>query len=122
RFVAQYGFANNLTVDGEYIVMPRVGFNWRPDPSLTVTGGFGLFSGGNPGVYTYDSFTNPGNLLGSRTYTCSTLNCATQGSALTGAGTSALVGVTGSSIPQDVQQDITNSANLGTGIANALDP
>ena len=128
RFVTQYGFSNNLTVDGEYIVMPRVGFNWRPDPSLTVTGGFGLFSGGNPGVYTYDSFTNPGNLLGTRTYTCSTgglLNpnaCATQASALTGAGSSALVGVTGSSIPADVQADITASAKLGTGIANALDP
>jgi len=122
RFVTQYRFANNLTVDGEYIVMPRVGFNWRPDPSLTVTGGFGLFSGGNPGVYTYDSFTNPGNLLGSRTYTCSTLNCATQSTALTGAGTSALVNFNGATIPTDVQTDITNSAKLGAGIANALSP
>ncbi len=122
RFVAQYGFANNDTIDGEFIVMPRAGFNWRPNPSLTVTGGFGLFSGGNPGVYTYDSFDNPGNLLGIKTYTCNTANCATQASALTAAGTSALTGVTGASIPTAVQQDITNSALLGAGNANALDP
>jgi hypothetical protein len=126
RFVNQYGFANNLTIDGEYIVMPRVGFNWRPDPSLTITGGFGLFSGGNPGVYTYDSFDNPGNLLGTRTYTCSTANCATDPKALTvagaTAGTSALINVAGSSIPQAVQNDITSAANLGIGNANALDP
>jgi Carboxypeptidase regulatory-like domain/TonB-dependent Receptor Plug Domain/TonB dependent receptor len=122
RFVAQYGFANNHTVDGENILMPRLGFNWRPTQTLTVTGGLGLFSGGNPAVYTYDSYDNPGNLLGSRTYTCNSLDCGAQGSALTGAGVSALTGVTGSSIPLSVQQDITRSAQLGTGIANALDP
>jgi Carboxypeptidase regulatory-like domain/TonB-dependent Receptor Plug Domain/TonB dependent receptor len=122
RFVTQYGFANNGTIDGEYIVMPRAGFNWRPDPGLTVTGGFGLFSGGNPGVYAYDSFDNPGNLLGTKTYSCNTANCATQSTALTAAGTSALTNVTGSTIPLTVQQDITASANLGTGNANALDP
>ncbi len=122
RFVAQYGYANNGTINGENIIMPRFGFNWRPDPSWTITGGVGLFSGGNPGVYTYNSYDNTGNLVGSHTYTCTTANCATDPKALTGAGTSALVGVTGSSIPLAVQQDITTSANLGTGTANALDP
>ncbi|HEX3920324.1 MAG TPA: TonB-dependent receptor [Caulobacteraceae bacterium] len=126
RFVAQYGFDNNLTTNGESILMPRAGFNWRPDPTLTITGGIGLFSGGNPDVYTYDSFDNPGNLLGTHTYTCSQMNCATQASALTvagaTAGTPALLGVTGSSIPVAVQNDITASANLGTGNANALAP
>jgi hypothetical protein len=126
RFVAQYGFANNDTISGEWIVMPRAGFNWRPDPTWTITGGFGLFSGGNPGVYTYDSFDNPGNLLGTHTYTCSAANCAAQASALTvsgpTAGTPALLNVTGSSIPVAVQSDITASALLGTGNANALAP
>ena len=75
RFVAQYGFANNGTINGENILMPRAGFNWKPDSSWLITGGFGLFSGGNPGVYTYDSYDNPGNLLGTRTYTCSQINC-----------------------------------------------
>ncbi|HEY1751626.1 MAG TPA: TonB-dependent receptor [Caulobacteraceae bacterium] len=122
RFVTQYGFANNGTINGEDIWMPRLGFNWRPTPDTTVTGGIGLFSGGNPGVYTYDSYDNPGNLLGIHTYSCTTVDCAIQPSALTAAGTSALIGVTGSSIPKDVQADITNSANLGTGNVNALDP
>ena len=122
RFVAQYGFANNRTIDGESVLMPRFGFNWRPDPSLTVTGGVGLFSGGNPGVYTYDSYTNPGDLLGTKTYTCTTVNCATDSKALTNAGSSALVGVTGSSIPTDVKADITAIAEAGAGTANALDP
>ncbi len=124
RFMAQYGFSNTGTINGENILLPRIGFNWRPDSSLTVTGGFGLFSGGNPGVYTYDSYDNTGNLLGSRTYTCNQLDCSTQGLTVSGAtaGTPALINVTGSSIPVAVQNDITSSATLGTGSANALAP
>jgi len=114
RFQNQYGFANTATVDGKSILLPRFGFNWQPDRSLLVSGGFGLFSGGNPAVYTYNSFQNSGNILGTRTYTCSVMGataCPVQ-----------LLNVTGSSIPQNVQTDITNSANLGTGNVNALDP
>lgn len=112
RFLNQYGFANTATIDGLDILMPRVGFNWQPNPTLVITGGAGLFSGGNPGVYTYNSFQNTGNIIGSKTYTCTqTVPC-----------TGPLVGVTGSSIPTSAQTDITNSAALGTGNANALDP
>ncbi|MDB5428114.1 MAG: TonB-dependent receptor [Phenylobacterium sp.] len=111
RFLAQYGFSNTATTDGLDILMPRLGFNWQPDPTLVISGGVGLFSGGNPGVYTYNSYQNTGNILGTKTYTCSTAVC-----------TGPLVGVTGSSIPTSAQQDITASANLGTGNANALDP
>ncbi|MFI4975750.1 MAG: TonB-dependent receptor domain-containing protein [Caulobacterales bacterium] len=130
RFVSQYGYANNGTINGESVLMPRFGFNWHPDPSWTITGGAGLFSGGNPGVYTYDSYTNPGNLLGLKTYTCAKVNCSDTGTlgnpndpnALTIAGSSALMGVTGSSIPTDVKADITTIAGAGAGTANALDP
>jgi len=121
RFVNQYGYANNLTIDGESILLPRIGFNWRPDPTWTITGGFGLFSGGNPGVYTYNSYTNPGNITGTKTYRCTQANCDAQATALTLGGVDPLKNVTGA-IPLSVQQDITSSANLGTGIANALDP
>ncbi|MDB5444244.1 MAG: TonB-dependent receptor [Phenylobacterium sp.] len=110
RFFQQYAFANTGTIDGLDLWMPRFGFNWQPDRTLTLTGGFGLFSGGNPGVWLYNSFQNTGNILGTRTYTCSTATC-----------TGPLLGVTGSSIPASAQTDITNSANLGTGNANALD-
>jgi hypothetical protein len=131
RFQAQYGFSNAGTINGENVVMPRVGFNWRPDPSLTVTGGFGLFSGGNPGVYAYDSFDTTGNLLGLVKYSCITANCGqspgtVSASALTStgptAGTPALINVLGSAIPTAIQTDVTTSANFGTGNSNALDP
>ena len=111
RFLTQYGFSNTATIDGLDIWLPRAGFNWQPDPSLIVSGGFGLFSGGNPAVWLYNSFQNTGNILGTRTYTCATPTC-----------TGPLVGVTGSTIPASAQGDITNSANLGTGNANVLDP
>jgi hypothetical protein len=111
RFQSQYGYPNTATIDGLDLWMPRAGFNWQPDPTLVISGGAGLFSGGNPGVWLYNSFQNTGNILGSRTYTCSTATC-----------TGPLVGVTGSTIPTSAQTDITNSANLGTGNANALDP
>lgn len=112
RFLTQYGFPNTATVDGLDLWMPRFGFNWQPDPTLTVSGGFGLFSGGNPQVWTYNSFQNTGNITGTKTYTCSAAVACT----------GPLVGVTGSSIPDQAKADITASANLGTGNANALDP
>ena len=111
RFINQYGFTNAATIDGLGIWMPRFGFNWRPDPTLTVYGGAGLFSGGNPGVWIYNSFDNTGNIIGTSRFTCSTAVC-----------TGPLVGVTGSSIPLSAQQAVTNSAALGTGNVAALDP
>ncbi|MET2744037.1 hypothetical protein ABXT13_13630, partial [Staphylococcus caprae] len=76
-----YGFANTANFDGMHIIMPRFGFNWRPDPTLTVTDGFGLFSGGNPNVWLSNSYTNTGNLLGSASCKPTGSNC---GAALTG--------------------------------------
>ena len=132
RFQAQYGFSNTGTINGENVLMPRAGFNWKPDPTLTVTGGFGLFSGGNPGVYTYNSFDTTGNLLGLVSYSCTAVNCGQSGtagvqsSALTSSGatkgTPALIDVTGSSIPTAIQTDVTTSANYGTGNTNSVDP
>ncbi len=114
RFVTQYGFPNNLTIDGEDILEPRVGFRWRPDSTWTINGGAGLFSGGNPGVYTYDSYTNPGNLLGLISASCTTPS--------TTACNPALSGVTGSAIPANLKSSVTAAANTGNGIANALAP
>jgi hypothetical protein len=111
RFQNQYGFSNTATIDGLDIWMPRFGFNWQPDRTLTVYGGAGLFSGGNPGVWLYNSFDNTGNIIGNSRFTCSTATC-----------TDPLVGVTGSAIPTTAQQAVTNSAALGTGNVAALDP
>jgi hypothetical protein len=113
-FLAQYGFPNNVTLDGDDILMPRFGFNWRPDPTWTISGGFGLFSGGNPTVYFYDSYDNPGNLIGSVNLTCSGANTA--------ACSSALTGVNINSVGAAAKTANTASANAGTGIVNAVAP
>jgi hypothetical protein len=110
-FKNEYGFANNLTINGENVLQPRTGFNWNYDPTLTIYGGVGLFAGGSPGVYVYDDYDNPGNLVGTVTYTCKTATCAAP-----------LTGVTGASIPAIAQTAVATNAAAGGGITNSLDP
>jgi len=110
-FKNEYGFANNLTINGENVLQPRTGFNWRIDPTLNVYGGLGLFAGGTPGVYVYDTYDNTGNLVGTVSSTCKTATC----SALN-------TGVTGSSISTALQQAVTANAEAGAGVTNSLDP
>jgi hypothetical protein len=59
-FAAAQGFNNNATIDGTNLLMPRIGFTWNVDDSLTVRGGLGLYSGGNPNVWLSNSFSNDG--------------------------------------------------------------
>jgi hypothetical protein len=56
---AAYGFANTNTTDGLDILMPRFGFRYTPFDRTTLTGGFGLFAGGDPAVWTSNSFQVP---------------------------------------------------------------
>ena len=112
RFLKQYGFSNSSTYKGMYVVMPRVGFNWRPDERTVITGGVGLFSGGSPNVWLSNSFSNTGNLLGS-------VSCST---AATSPCAAALSNVDGFKVGASAQTANTASANLGTGITNAVDP
>ncbi|WP_158916103.1 carboxypeptidase regulatory-like domain-containing protein [Caulobacter sp. S45] len=120
-FQQTYGFPNNGTIDGENILMPRVGFNWKPDPTLTIYGGAGLFSGGNPIVYTYDSYNNPGNLIGTVNVTCGSAT-APASPAATAQCSSLLSNVTGKTIPAAAQQLVTQQANAGQGVTNSIDP
>jgi hypothetical protein len=59
-FTAANGFRNDASIDGTDLLMPRVGFTWNVDESLTVRGGFGLYSGGNPNVWLSNSYSNDG--------------------------------------------------------------
>lgn len=120
RFLAQYGFANTSTYNGMNIIMPRIGFNWRPDPTFTVNGGVGLFSGGSPNVWLSNSFANTGNLLGS--VTCLPTQLANPTNAKPTDCSSALLGVTGGAVGQAAQTANTNAALKGIGVANAVDP
>jgi outer membrane receptor for ferrienterochelin and colicin len=112
-FQSAYGFANNKNLDGMSVVQPRLGFNWRPISGLSIFGGAGLFQGGTPNVWISDSYSNPGNLIG--TVTCTTANEAT-------VCPGALQGVNGFQVGNGAKGANTTSANLGTGTVNAIAP
>lgn len=120
RFLNQYGFANTATFKDMYVIMPRLGFNWRPDDRTVITGGVGLFSGGSPNVWLSNSYSNTGNLLGA--VSCSSSQAPSPTAAAPFACSSALQNVDGFKVGAAAQTANTNSANLGTGIANAVDP
>jgi hypothetical protein len=57
---ANGGVRNDENIDGLSIVMPRIGFTWEAQDDLTVRGGIGLYSGGNPNVWLSNAFSNDG--------------------------------------------------------------
>ncbi len=57
-FVADYGFANNATLDGESLLQPRLGFTYYVSDALTVRGGVGKYSGGDPNVWLSNNYSN----------------------------------------------------------------
>ncbi|MEZ5936879.1 MAG: carboxypeptidase regulatory-like domain-containing protein [Hyphomonadaceae bacterium] len=63
NFVNNYGYANNENMDGRDILQPRLGFTWSADDNVTVRGGLGLFSGGNPNVWISNDYSNDGVTL-----------------------------------------------------------
>lgn len=124
-FAARYGFANNETLDGIALLQPRFGFNWKATNSLNVYGGIGLFQGGSPNVWISNNFSNTGNLIGR--FTCRAAgflggtNGATAGTAVC-ADPTVLASVSGTTPPTGAQTGVTNSAALGTGDINVIDP
>ncbi len=60
NFVERHGFANTATLNGRDLIQPRIGFSWTYDDRTKVSGGAGLFTGGNPNVWISNSFTNDG--------------------------------------------------------------
>ena len=60
NFTARTGSTNAVNFDGESLLQPRVGFNWDVSDTLTVRGGVGLYSGGNPNVWLSNAYTNDG--------------------------------------------------------------
>lgn len=51
-----YGVDSSANLDGKDLWLPRVGFRWDPLPRTSVTGGFGLFAGGEPKVWISNAF------------------------------------------------------------------
>lgn len=60
NFVARNGFSNQENLDGVDLIQPRFGFTWDARDDLSIRGGFGLYSGGNPNVWVSNSYSNDG--------------------------------------------------------------
>ncbi len=56
-FTAEYGFSNTNTLDGEGLIQPRFGFTFVLSEDTTITGGLGLYSGGNPNVWLSNTYS-----------------------------------------------------------------
>ena len=56
-FVADYGFSNSNTVDGEGLLQPRIGFTFDWTDTTSIRGGIGLYSGGNPNVWLSNNYS-----------------------------------------------------------------
>lgn len=54
------GLRNDANIDGLDLLMPRLGFTWEAADDLTVRGGVGLYSGGNPTVWLSNAWSNDG--------------------------------------------------------------
>jgi hypothetical protein len=67
KFQQRYDFANNETINGKTILLPRLGVSFRPFSKLNVHGGVGLFAGGTPNVWVSNSYTNDGVTISSTT-------------------------------------------------------
>lgn len=55
----QYGFNPVNSLDGLDLIMPRVSFRWDAMDRTRITGGVGLFAGGNPNVWFSNAYQPP---------------------------------------------------------------
>ena len=62
-FEERNGFTNASNFDGMDLLQPRLGFNWDFSDRLSMRGGIGLYSGGNPNVWLSNNFSNDGATL-----------------------------------------------------------
>jgi len=63
NFVGRYGYSNSQNFDGESLLQPRFGFTWDARDDLSIHGGVGLYSGGNPNVWLGNNYQNNGITL-----------------------------------------------------------
>ncbi len=109
NFVDRFGYSNTNDIDGLDVLLPRVSFKWDVTDSTQIRGGFGRFSGGSPGVWISNSYSNDGVISDSVSVEDVVINVPTVPDA-----------DTGQYIPADVLDDL---ANLETdGSVNALSP
>lgn len=108
NFVDRYGYSNANDIDGLDVILPRVSFKWLATEDLTVRGGLGRFSGGAPGVWISNSYSNDG-VISDSSNAFGTINVPTTPDP-----------ATGQYIPQDVLNTLATEAPDGS--VNALRP
>lgn len=108
NFINRYGYSNTGDIDGLDVILPRISFDWQPTDDLTVRGGFGRFSGGSPGVWISNSYSNDG-VISDSSNAFGTVIVPTMPDA-----------ATGQYIPADVLASLANEAPDGS--VNALSP
>lgn len=59
-FRDRYGFSNQETLEGRDILLPRLGFNWRPTDRIQVRATAGRYAAGTPDVWISNSYSNTG--------------------------------------------------------------
>jgi len=112
NFNDRYGYSNTTDIDGLDVFLPRISFEWLASDDLTVRGGIGRFSGGSPGVWLSNSYSNDGVISDAVN------DFGTDGVFYTVPTTPDAA--TGQYIPQDVLASLANEAPDGS--VNALNP
>ena len=56
---ADYGIRSDTNLDGLTILLPRFSFRYTGDNDMNISGGIGLYSGGDPKVWTSNAFQVP---------------------------------------------------------------
>ncbi|NNC38900.1 MAG: TonB-dependent receptor [Hyphomonadaceae bacterium] len=56
-FLAEYGFSNSQTLDGESLIQPRLALTWDVSDELQIRAGAGRYSGGNPNVWLSNNYS-----------------------------------------------------------------
>lgn len=108
NFINRYGYSNTTDIDGLDVILPRLSFTWMPTLDTTVRGGIGRFSGGSPGVWISNSYSNDG-VISDSVSASGVINVPTTPDA-----------ATGQYIPQDGLDALANEAPDGS--VNALHP
>ena len=108
NFVNRFGFSNTGDIDGLDVLLPRFSFKWLVSDVTTVRGGIGKFSGGSPGVWISNSYSNDG-VISDGAFRDGVINVPTTPDP-----------TTGQYIPADVLNELANEAPDGS--VNALDP
>jgi hypothetical protein len=112
-FQARYGFSNTKNLDGLDVLLPRVGFNYNKE-RFSLSGGVGKFSGGSPGVWVSNNYSNDGLTLGF--VQCTTAAAGTP-SCSAAESTAIRTGLNGLDLPAALRNILVDTNRLDTRLA-----